>query len=99
MVYQNMEYSAMCYTVETCCLICLKCNCYHLLTPNSQAVPPPPHLGSRKYVLYTCESILQFKKTNRDQEFGRWCQKHTSLSLSLTFTYNVSLSKELGFNW
>ena len=83
---ENTEYSFMCYTVETCCLICSKCNSYHLLTPNSQAVPPPPHLGSHKYILYTCESVLQFKKKNRDQEFGRWCQKHMSLSLSLIFT-------------
>lgn len=92
---ENMECSAMCYT-GTCCLICLKCNCYHLLTPNSQAVPPtPPWQPS----MCSTPVSLYFPKFKKRTEIKQALVPKTilSLSLSLTFTYNVSLSKNLIF--
>ena len=35
------------------------CNSLHLLTPNSQCIPPPPPLplGNQKSDLYVCDSV------------------------------------------
>ena len=55
---QDIEYSSLCYKVGPCCLSMLNIS-LHLLTPNSQSIPPLPLLpGNPKSVLCVCESVL-----------------------------------------
>ena len=53
---QDTECTSLCYTVGLCLSILYV---IHLLTPNSQSIPPafPFPLGNYKSVLYYCESL------------------------------------------
>ena len=63
---QETGYSSLCYIVRLCCSSCLKCNCSHLLTPNSQPtlLPSSPSLAIAVLfsMFFTMISIRGIKK-------------------------------------
>ena len=55
---QDIEYSSLCSSEGPCCLfIHSVCNSLHLLTPNSQSVPPYSP-SNHKSMFYLCESAF-----------------------------------------
>ena len=55
---QDIEYSSLCYTVRALLFIPPKYNSLHLLIPNSQSFPLPPHSPLATTSLITMSASL-----------------------------------------